>query len=314
VADTQFRLRGTDPVSRVFHGIAEQGHYAGRHFLTRQGIYICTPEGEFLASTPPADADSVLAVMQRGLRSSREGLESRVPVASAPEPAPIWEDGYPADGLVLELAVRDLSVPEVASQLSGSGGTATRSSPLPRALNFDYVWLSKREAAQWIPDEPHVGTARWLPDELVTRVACLHLLDSVSCHLPQRFRPEDVDSSWIRTEVVARTGPLLELCITGRTHTHAQDREVLCYANQIETSLLGYATFDVAAASFRRFEAIALGRCTEFRSAGGDSTDMKEIGFGFTLAQPGQPRTPPHFVQRYEAEWLPTIALTHPDE
>jgi hypothetical protein len=301
VADTQFRLRGTDPVSCLFQTIAEQGHYAGRRVVTRQGIYVCTPDGEFLASTEPADADAVLALMQRGLQLWRERGEDGTRAAPALAHVPVAEDSYPVEGLVLELAVRDLSDHEIDDRRS-------RSSPIPHALNFDHLWFSKSEATQWIPDETDVGAARPLPDELVTRIACLHLLDSVGCVLPRRFQPEDVDDSWIRTEVVARTGHRIELRITGSTRVHARGREVRCYANRIETSILGYATFDVASEAFTRFEAIALGRCTEFRSAAGDSTSAKELGFAFTLAELGEPHTPPLYFRRYDADWDASVA------
>jgi hypothetical protein len=139
----------------------------------------------------------------------------------------------------------------------------------------------------------------------VARIACLHLLDSVSGELPKRFLSDELDSSWIRTEIVARAGLEVHLRISGRTRAHAPARAISTSPNCVETCLLGYATFNVASQSFDRFEMVALGQCTEFqRPAGKTSTEPKEIGFAFTLATPEQPKTPPFFVHRYDADWL----------
>jgi hypothetical protein len=273
---------------------------------TRQGIYVLTADGELLASVRPASADSVLATMQRGLHAwsarSAEGAES----PHAPFSVAIGEDSYPAGGLVLELVVRDLTgAGEPRSRPAGSGTFPARSAYVPRAWNLDHVWFSRAEALQWIPREIEIGSECSLPEDLVARVVCLHLLDSVNGSLPRRFRPEDVRSSWIRTEVVALDGTLARLHITGRTRAHGEGRASHASANRMETRLLGDATFDLESQAFHRFEAVALGRCAEYRSPNSETaTEPREIGFAFHMPVSGQERTPPLFLHRYDADWV----------
>ncbi|MCH8148173.1 MAG: hypothetical protein IH987_09320, partial [Planctomycetes bacterium] len=48
VADEVFRLQShADPESRFFQSIADHGHYRAKGG-TRQGIYVCTPNGKLL--------------------------------------------------------------------------------------------------------------------------------------------------------------------------------------------------------------------------------------------------------------------------
>ncbi len=304
MADTQFRLLGTDPVSRFFQDLAEQGHFSGRRFQTRQGIYICTPWGDLLASTRPTHPDSVLALMQRGLRAWDDRRETvRHPLEL--EDLVIAEDVYPVDGLVLDLTVRNLRAHDGGILERPIDPYPARSTFIARRLNFDHVWFSKEEALQWVPDRLDVGDARTLSDALVERIACLHLLDSVNSPHPTRFRREELGFSWIRTEVVASDGSRVQLRITGTTHAQTQARGDAVFANRMETRLLGYATFDLVSRSFDRFEAVALGWCAKLDAfTGGGSKKSEEIGFALSLAPPGRSKTPPHFLHRYDVDWV----------
>jgi len=305
VADTQFRLSGSDPLSAWVHGVTERGHFAGRRVPTRQGIYVCTAGGELLASTPPADADTVLALLQRGL-TAFEALPAAARRGPAP-PArvPLDEDRYPADGLVLDLAARDLSAP---GEPDRDGAVAERDPHAPRSAgpaaraNLDHVWFSPAEARQWLPDPAHAGASRSLPDRLVERLTCLHFVDGVAGELARRFRPEDLRPSWIRTEVESRQGSRVRLRITGATRAesraHARDRR----ADRIETELLGHAWFDEATGSFDAFELLALARCGELGEPPPGARE-RTVGFVLRLADPAAPRVPPHFLHRYGPEW-----------
>lgn len=65
--DEVWRLQGgVDPECKFFQEMAEHGHYGGRPGTSRQGIYVCAPSGEFLASINSNSPDRVLAIMQQG--------------------------------------------------------------------------------------------------------------------------------------------------------------------------------------------------------------------------------------------------------
>ena len=58
------RSKETDAL--VFQEMANQGHYR-QEGTTRQGIYVCSPEGKLLSSINSLNADKVLETIQIGL-------------------------------------------------------------------------------------------------------------------------------------------------------------------------------------------------------------------------------------------------------
>ena len=84
--------------------MANQGHYGGRPG-SRQGIYVCSPSGKFLASINTSDPDRVLEMMQEGLQAWEKlaADEQRLLGESSIKPEHRWEDSFPADGLVLNV-------------------------------------------------------------------------------------------------------------------------------------------------------------------------------------------------------------------
>ena len=54
------------------------------------------------------------------------------------------------------------------------------SKPCEPKWNQDRVWFSKAEARQWLPRDPKPGDNHRLPQELVFRLARLHLVDTVN--------------------------------------------------------------------------------------------------------------------------------------
>ena len=110
-ADEVWRLQqGTDPECVFFQKMAEHGHYGGRPGQTRQGIYVCSADGTFLASVNSNNPDRVLATLERGLKAWEElpAERRRLSPRSAIEPRHRWEDSFPKGGLVLSMITRDL--------------------------------------------------------------------------------------------------------------------------------------------------------------------------------------------------------------
>lgn len=307
VAETQFRLRREDSLSHYFQELAERAHYADKPFITRQGVYIVTAEGQLLASTGPTSADSVFAVMSQGLKAWSEGPAPVAPVSVPSSRVRIEEDSYPEEGLVLEMTARDLDGhedPPDRMQRTSSPFPA-RSASITHPLNFDHVWFSEGESRAWIPEEREIGRSRFVPDSLVVRIACLHWLDSVSGLPPTRFLPEDLGGSWIRSEIIAFEGTSIRLRFTGETGADAKPPAFGASTLSISTQLLGYATYDEASRSFVRFDAVALARRFKVKTVHDAPVAMsKNIGFAMTLARPNAPRTPPHFLHRYDVEWV----------
>ncbi len=324
VADTQFRLRGTDAPSKWFRRVEAQGHYAGQPFSTRQGIYVCTAGGELLASTTPAEADSVLVVLRRGIQAWKDHPEWRGSAPRRIESAAIGEDRFPRDGLVLALTIRDLGddVGEPADEPALPSPFPSRFREIERATNFDHVWFTRTEKLEWIPERLAVGESRRIANAIVARLAALHLLHSAKFSIPPPFRPEDVGASWIESRIVAIEGTRVRLRIRGATSAERPRRLGRGAPCRMDTHLLGDATFDTARQSFERFEVVALGRWAERgepadgdagRREGTASPAGRPVGFAFTLAgEDASSGVPPHYLRRYEGEWAAPEGNTRP--
>ena len=283
-----------DPECIFFQEMAEQGHYGGNPGSTRQGIYVCAPSGEFLASVNSNDADRVLRMMREGLAAWKQLPDQKRKLASDKQVKPKhrWEDSYPKDGLVVNVISRDL--PQDCDP----------NLPCEVKWNQDYVWYSKNEARQWLGAEPKQGDVHRLPKALVDRLVRLHFVDNVKGQT-SRFAASAVAGSWIETQVVARQGALVKLKIVGETQGMAppnwwQD------SNGVVTRLLGNATFDLDGQRFTDFEFVALGRRWGSTRLNGRRRDPESgpLGYVFRLADVDSPRIAPAWISHYDADWV----------
>ncbi len=284
--------------------MANKGHYGGGQG-TRQGIYVCTPSGEFMVSINSLNPDAVIAALETALRKWQQLPETvrRRGSAANPMPARRWETSYPNHGLVLVSVNRDL----VAEQ-----GDVRRTGD---RWNRDHVWFSAEEARSWLPADPIPRTIHQLPAPLVRRLARFHFVDNVRGQtLP--FAAEEVRGSEIQTEVLERRGPLVRLRISGVTKAVAEGpwlmgdndwkppREI---PHSMATRLLGHATYDLGRAVFTEFEVVVVGRWRGWTQHNGRGRGTHEgtVGFVFTLAEdtPAE-RVPPAFIDIYEASWM----------
>ena len=305
VADEVFRLQSdADPESRFFQSIADRGHYR-RKGGTRQGIYICTPNGKLLGSVNSLDADVVLKVMRNGLTAWRSLHQAKklAPPIERFKPDRRWEFNYPEDGLILTSVSRDIE---------SSGAEFPTRTPF---WNRDHVWFTSDEASMWLPDERMVGARCSVPQEIGMRLARLHLVDAVRGQtIP--YAPQEVRAAHFHTEILSENASRLHIRISG--HTEAQSDGSWLLENSIwvpqhehshgmRTDLLGRAVFDLESQSFVEFELFARGDWsgrTQFNGRRGDDAHGL-IGFVFTLApRRNASRVPPGFVDSYNATWI----------
>jgi hypothetical protein len=295
-ADEVWRLQqGSDPECVFFQQMAEHGHYGGRPGTTRQGIYVCSPSGKFLSSINSNDPNRVLAMLERGLKAWEElpADEKRLSPNSAIKPRHRWENSFPKDGLVLSMITRDLPA------------DCDPSKPCAPRWNQDRVWFSKDEARQWLPREPKPGDKHPLPQELVSRLARLHLVDTVNGQ-SSPFWPGEVTGSQIATEVLERTGGRVKFKITGTTKGDGQARGPRASVHGVETRILGHATYDLDKDAFVEFEMVALGTRwgrTELNGRRRDP-DSSPVGFVFELALADAPPVAPAFIRNYDVPWV----------
>ena len=300
VTDEVWRLqRGTDAECRHFQAMADQGHYRAKGG-TRQGIYILTASGTFLASVNALDATKVLATVQRGLEAWKQtGADERTLPADWDLPRRRWETSYPRGGLVLRTLNAEL------------GPDADR-----KRRNRDHVWFAASEARGWLGADPQEGDVHSVPRAIVERLACFHLVDNVRGQtLP--FAPEEVDGSTITTTVLSRTDDVVAFRIEGATMASTDGTWRLGqsdwtpkekFPRSVATKILGSARYDLGAKRFEAFELVAVGERggrTNLNGRPKDDVGPAPIGFVFELA-PDRPaeRVAPAFIDIYDADWV----------
>ena len=296
--------RVQDLDATFFQEMANKGHYqtAGQ---TRQGIYVCSPNGKLLSSINSLNADDVLKSIMNGLEkwNGLSASERQLPSDQTLKPLHRWENSYPDQGLVLTSANADLFTdPPLQTNRSDRS-------------NMDHVWFSKSEARQWLPDDPKEGDVYDLPDHLANRLFCFHLVDNVRGQtLP--FASQEIKKSNLQIEVQERHQSNVRIKIRGHSKSVAKGEWLLgkndwtptyLLDHSMKTEMLGKATFDLSLNRFMEFEMVAIGKRygkTQNNSRN-NSPDSSYIGFLFTLAESrASEKIAPAFVDIYNADWI----------
>ncbi|MFN3729960.1 MAG: hypothetical protein ACK4XJ_09640 [Fimbriimonadaceae bacterium] len=304
-ADEVARLqRGTDPESRFAQGLFEKGHYAGRTQPTdtRQGTYVSTPSGAFLASwntnDPRRVADGLRLALERWNAMSES--ERMNPNAEATAPQVVrFENLFPKDGLVLRVFSRDLPREH------------TNSDWRSRAWNQDYAWFRKDEARGVMPEEIAPGAEATWPDLVTHRLVRLNFVDNVRGQVSS-FRADAIRSAVIKTEVISVENGVAQVQFFGRTEANtagvwpvADRRDAQNPTAQrrgMKLSLYGTGRYDIKAARFTEMELLALGTRYGGTQYNGRHDDLEPGPIGFFLTLAGDravERVAPSFYYEY---------------
>lgn len=294
--DEVWRLqRGTDPECVFFQQMAEHGHYGGRPGASRQGIYVCAPDGTFLASINSTRPDRVLETLRKGLAAWEELPEQHRKLSDKGliNPEHRWEDSYPGEGLVLSMYSRDLPT------------SCDPNHPCESKWNQDRVWFSKAEARQWLPAEISPNATYELPTDLLRRLARFHLVDTVKGQA-STFSSRNLQDSQIAIEVVKIDGDSVAIEITGATTASSTRSGRGTSPHGVKTRLQGQATYDLKSERFTEFEFVALGNRWGMTTFNGRRRDGPQgpLGYVFRLSTPQEPRIAPAFINSYDAEWV----------
>jgi hypothetical protein len=295
--DEVWRLqRGTDPECVVFQEMANHGHYGGQEGGTRQGVYVCAPQGGFLDSLNSNDADKVLVMMKASLEKWRQ-----LPIAEQQffDEAPVkpqhrWEASYPEDGLVLNVFTRDLPA---------SGNHAD----IPASRwNQDRTWFSAAEAKGWIPSDLMVGSKQNLPTPLLHRLVKRHLVDTVNGQTTSFQKNEISPDTKIIVSIEGLDADSVKISFRGNTYAQSNRVSDSTSVHGVWTKVLGHAVFNRNQSKFTEFKLVAVGKRWGKTTFNGrrQSPTKSDLGFVVELAGPNEPRIPPAFVSSYEADWI----------
>ena len=285
-----------DAKGEFFRLVAEQGHYGGRTLptATRQGLYTCTAAGELLASINTRDGDRVAEMMRLALEKWHQQPDRVIEeVASSYHPDPRmsgWQ--YPADGLVLNVYVRDL--PREDGEIDSR-------------WNVDRVWFTRDEASSLVPENMVIGNSYPMPEHLVRRIAKLHLVDIARGESP-RWRSEDLKQVEMVLTPQEMSANRVTLRLEGTVRNEASpSMSINPFSHQkvdmprgIELQLIGDLTYNRRAKTFEKFDAIAVGNrwgATTY-NARFDDLGPAPIGFAFELGSGSAlDKTPPQAIR-----------------
>jgi hypothetical protein len=293
---------GRDAESQLFRKVAEQGHYAGRTrpSRTRQGTYVTTADGTFLASWNNNDPRFVAGKLREALEKwERLKAEGRTFAGDDPLDLTLLNRAdrfFPAGGLVLKVNTRDL--PRDPPQ---KGRWAD-------AWNQDFAWFTREEARRFLPAEVEPGRMHEVPRPLVERLARLHLLDNVRGQTSP-FPAEAIRDATLTSRVTAVDGDVVSLRLEGRTQAVQKGNwSIRGYRDMnrpgaqergLEMQLLGSARFDRKHGRFVGFEVVAVGTRWGGTQYNGRGNDLAPAPFGAVLSLAGEGRVervaPEHF-------------------
>lgn len=287
------------PEGVLFRKIAEQGHYGGRTkpTSTRQGIYAAAPSGVLLASINTVEPERMAEMLDTAMEKWDSLTDAeRYAELPAEEGRFRWEWRYPEDGLALLCVSRDLSRDDQPDDWRGE------------AWNRDTLWYSRDEARRFLPEKPEVGAEHDVPDGLIRRLARLNLVDNVRGQTSE-FDKDDVKRAELRATVTAIEGDRVSLRLDGATRCVAVGRWSISgfkdmdspseQERGVETTLLGYADFDLAKGRFTRFDLVAAGTrwgATQYNGRA-DDPGPAPVGYSFELA--GESRVAPAHPWEY---------------
>lgn len=288
----------------MFQKMANEGHYR-KTGGTRQGIYVCSPNGTLLSSINSLNPDAVLESITNGLNKwgSLSKSEKRLPDGFTPSVSHRWEDSYPENGLVLKGAKADLL------------SDPPRFSDRGDRWNMDHVWFSKDETKLWLPEKHAIGEVQECSKILKDRLFRFHLVDNVRGQtLP--FAPEEIKVADLNSQITGLNNEKITIKITGKskaiakgpwllgeniwTPTHDLDHE-------IETSVLGNAIYDIKNNKFIEFEMVALCDWRGKTQNNGRNFGPEDgrIGILYDMANDSHTnRIAPTFIDQYNATWV----------
>jgi hypothetical protein len=179
------------------------------------------------------------------------------------------ENHYPEDGLVLRVNSRDLP-------RTGLDPTDWRST----AWNFDYAWFTQEEMLSIFPRTVRRGQSWEMPENLVQRMATLHMADNVRGQT-NRYPDDGVEEAKLECTLVRMRRGLAHIEMEGTVKLRDEGRN-----RGFDGTMYGFAVYDTNADRFTEFELVVSGERwgrTRF-NAREDDDGRAPIGFVFSLA------------------------------
>jgi hypothetical protein len=249
---------------------------------TRQGLYVTGVDGDLLHSINATEAKQILSLMGRGLakwEKKQSGAARIAPLYKSNKADSKFATDFPTGGLILRQTMRDLP-----------------SSSNPRRdtsrHNFDHVWFTAKEKADFTPKKMEVGETWEVPSQTVKRLVAFHTVDQVRGEA-DAWGWEAVKEASIQCRVVdiAKSKVLIELygnakCVkppSGEMNPYNNKKIEKDITNDLR--IRGELLFDAEARKFQSFRLLAAGMRSGAATYNFRFDDMgpSPIGFAFEL-------------------------------
>ena len=288
----------------MFQAMANKGHYQ-KVGGSRQGIYICSPNGNLLSSINSLDPDVVLDIIQKGLKkwNNLAKTDRHLPKDFSKDIEHRWENSFPQGGLILKGAKADLLTDPPSFSQRGD------------RWNMDHVWFDKEESYLWLPERIKKGEVQECSQIIKDRLFRFHFVDNVRGQtLP--FASKEIKKSNLEVEIIEIQKSQLELSIRGNSHAIAKGPWLLGendwtpnydLDHSIETNILGKAVYNTQKEVFIEFELVVLGRWVGKTQNNGrhHGHNSGHIGITYNLSHDFDGiRIAPAFVDLYNAAWI----------
>jgi hypothetical protein len=286
-----------DADGKYFRKIAEQGHYAGRTkpTATRQGLYVATTDGHLLASVNSARADDVMKMMKQGVAKWQQRQALGMVGSKKKVPKKTWVDKnysvpFPQGGMILREVCRDLPRPKDPSFDNWRH-------------NFDNVWLTGEEVAQFKPvsadgkGRPKLaskGQKYEIDQAVISRLAQFHFVDQVKGEASS-WDESDIKQASLNAEVIEVADDSIKIKLSGRAkcvkpptgNRNPYSGSRIDKERGVDLKVTGYLVYDSEKDDFNSFELVAHGARWGGATYNFRKRDMgpEPIGFAFRLLE-----------------------------
>ena len=284
--------------------MANEGHYRKKGG-TRQGIYVCSPNGTLLSSINSLNPNAALESIKEGLEKWKilSKSDRYLPDGFSPRVSHRWENSYPKNGLVLKGTKADLL------------SDPPRFSDRGDRWNMDHIWFSEGEVSLWLPEKYKIGEIYECPQILKDRLFRFHIVNNVRGQtLP--FASQEIRGSDLRMKVTEINNKKMEIKITGKSNAVAKGPWLLGeniwtpkyeLNHEISSTILGVATYDLIEKKFLVFELVAICNWRGKTENNGRKfgPDSGYIGIVYNIADNSDVnRIAPTFIDQYNADWV----------
>jgi hypothetical protein len=292
--DDWYQRRRDDAEGRFFRGVADQGPRKGEGGSTRQGVYVCTADGQLLVYKNAQDPAVMRDVLRQGLDAWNNLPAGRrqpgaVRVGDPGEVDARYTRTPPPGTLVVTVSTRILDHAGKGELCRGTCGTVGGDHAA-----LDHLWLTAEECRALVPDQPHKGGKVPLPPAVAERLLRFHLVDNTRGE-PTMWRRQDIRSQDLTLTVEQADEDGVGLRLEGSALL-ATDADPARAKRGFDVRLLGRLHAGAGTKALDRFDVVAAGEhWGEGKFTPGARPGRTPLGVAFELAKGTSPvdRVPP---------------------